>query len=84
MGLLKTLVSAKAVQAAVDYLDSKNRTPEYIPAGKPATRGRNAGLAMAATQIVRRNPRLLGTVGAGALLVLAAGYWVKMKQGKPY
>ena len=85
MGLLKTLVSAKAVSAVVDYLDSKNRTGEYIPAGKTSMKARGAGLATVATSLARRNPKLIGTLGAGALAIYLAGVLVKRKQGgRPY
>ena len=83
MGLLKTILSAKAVEKAVDYLDSKNRLPsggQYLPARKSSLTARGAGLATAATQIAKRNPKLLGTLGAGAALSAVASYWVKRKQ----
>lgn len=82
MGILKALISAKAVEKAVGYLDSKNRmrSTDYIPGRKPAVTARQAGLAAAATHIARRNPKLLVTVGAGAAAVYLANYLVKRKQ----
>jgi hypothetical protein len=82
MGILKALISAKAVEKAVHYLDSKNRmrATDYIPARKPAVTARSAALATAATSLVRRNPKLLATVGAGAAAVYLASYLVKRKQ----
>jgi len=81
MGILKALISAKAVEKVVHYLDSKNRVPTgYIPARKPAATARTAALATAATSLVKRNPKLLATVGAGAAAVYLASYLVKRKQ----
>ena len=85
MGILRTLISAKAVEKAVEYLDSKNRMP---PAGSvpsryartPSPKARTAALATVATSLVKRNPGLLVTVGAGAAAVYLASYLVKRKQ----
>jgi hypothetical protein len=82
MGLLKTIISAKAVEKVVDHLNSKNRLPAgqtYSPAGK-AISGRSAALATAATSLVKRNPKLAVTFGAAGLAVMLAGVLVKRKQ----
>jgi hypothetical protein len=87
MGLLKTIISAKAVEKVVDHLNSKNRMPSgqtYIPAGKTAITGRSAALATAATSIMKRNPKLAVTFGAAGLAVMLAGVLVKRKQRTPY
>ena len=83
MGLLKTLISAKAVEKVADYIDSKNRVGEYIPARKPAKTARMAGLATAGMQIAKRNPKLAMTFGAAGAAVFLASYLVKRKQQKP-
>ena len=83
MGLLKTLLSVKAADKLADYLDSKNRTGEYIPARKPAKTAKMAGLATLGMQIARRNPKLAITFGAAGAAVFLASYLVKRKQHKP-
>ena len=82
MGILKALISAKAVEKAVTYLDSKSRmrSTDYIPSRTPTSSARTAAIATAATTLVRRNPKLLVTVGAGAAAVYLASYLVKRKQ----
>ncbi|HET7730032.1 MAG TPA: hypothetical protein VFK48_08380 [Usitatibacter sp.] len=85
MGLLGKIIAAKATAAAVNKMNNryKDPTPEYIPAGQgvPATTSRTgmSGLGANATAIAdragrfyRENPKLVGTVGiAAALMVLS-------------
>jgi hypothetical protein len=88
MGLLKTLLSAKAVEKVVQYIDSKNATPEYIPArGRHApprkNSARTAALATVGLQVARRNPALVAVVGVAALAVYAASAYMKKKPQRP-
>ena len=86
MGLLKTLLSAKAVEKVVEYIDSKNASPDYIPArgrAAPRSNARTAALATVGLQVAKRNPALVAVVGAAAVAAYAASAYMKKKQQKP-
>ena len=78
MGLIGKILVAKLVTKLTERLDRAHRDPvpraEYIPASRaqPA-RARGNALVDRAGRLYQRNPKLVATVGAAALALIAAG-----------
>jgi putative intracellular protease/amidase len=78
MGLIGKILAAKLVAKLTERLDRAQTDPvpkaEYIPAGRAAPVGARGNVLLdRAGRIYQRNPKLVATVGAAALALIAAG-----------
>jgi hypothetical protein len=78
MGLIGKILAAKLVAKLIERLDRAQTDPlpraEYIPARRPQPAGvRGSALLDRAGRVYQRNPRLVATLGAAALALIAAG-----------
>lgn len=78
MSLIGKILAAKLVAKLTERLDRAQTDPppraEYIPARHARPVGARGGALLdRAGQLYQRNPKLVATVGAAALAIIAAG-----------